>query len=122
MEPTDNYHVLVAWLLQDAGLYVSMINTLLVLDYGNNSLRRDKIDKKDAVRAANYGLDFWFTLTHYFPETNTQLLLKICYRQFQQYSKVHTMLKNNLISLLDAVFPEINHLFSSPLHSDGREK
>ena len=28
-------------------------------------------------------------------------MLKICYRQYQQYSKVQTMLKNNLISLLE---------------------
>ena len=27
-------------------------------------------------------------------------MLKNCYRQYQQYSKVQTMLKNNLISLL----------------------
>ena len=32
-------------------------------------------------------------------------MLKICYRQYQQYSKVQTMLKNNLISLLDTTFP-----------------
>ena len=32
-------------------------------------------------------------------------MLKSCYRQYQQYSKVRTMLKNNLISLLDTAFP-----------------
>ena len=32
------------------------------------------------------------------------------------------MLKNNLISLLDVVFPEANRLFSSPPQADGREK
>ena len=32
------------------------------------------------------------------------------------------MLKNNLISLLDSVFPEINRLFSSPARADGSEK
>ena len=30
---------------------------MLVHDYGNNSLRRAKTDKKDAVKLANYGLD-----------------------------------------------------------------
>ena len=38
-------------------------------------------------------------------------MLKICYRQYQQYSKVQTMLKNNLISLLDTTFPDANRLF-----------
>ena len=122
MESTGNYHVPVAWLLQDAGLYVSVVNALLVHDYGNNSLRRAKTDKKDAVKLANYGLDHWLTLTRYVPEANTRLLLKNCYRQYQQYSKVHTMLKNNLISLLDAVFPEVNCLFNSTPRDDGSEK
>ena len=70
---------------------------MLVHDYGNNSLRRAKTDKKDAVKLANYGLDHWITLPRYVPEEDTRLMLKSCYRQYQQYSKVQTMLKNNLI-------------------------
>ena len=100
----------VAWLLHDAGLYVSVVNAMLVHDYGNNSLRRAKTDKKDAVKLANYGLDHWLTLPRYIPEEDTRLMLKICYRQYQQYSKVQTMLKNNLISLLDTTFPDANRL------------
>lgn len=65
------------------------------------------------MKLANYGLDHWLTLPRYVPEEDTRLLLKNCYRQYQQYSKVQTMLKNNLISLLDAVFPEVNRLFNS---------
>ena len=57
-----------------------------------------------------------------FPEEDTRLLLKNCYRQYQQYSKVQTVLKNNLISLLDTVFPNANRLFSSPIRGDGSEK
>lgn len=122
MESTGNYHTPVAWLLHDAGLYVSVVNAMLVHDYGNNSLRRAKTDKKDAVKLANYGLDHWLTLPRYVPEEDTRLLLKNCYRQYQQYSKVQTMLKNNLISLLDAVFPEVNRLFNSFPRADGSEK
>ena len=122
MESTGNYHTPVAWLLHDAGFYVSVVNAMLVHDYGNNSLRRAKTDKKDAVKLANYGLDHWLTLPRYVPEEDTRLLLKNCYRQYQQYSKVQTMLKNNLISLLDAVFPEVNRLFNSSHRADGSEK
>ena len=88
MESTGNYHAPVAWMLHDAGLYVSVVNAMLVHDYGNNSLRRAKTDKKDAVKLANYGLDHWITLPRYVPEEDTRLMLKICYRQYQQYSKV----------------------------------
>ena len=49
-------------------------------------------------------------------------MLKTCYRQYQQYSKVQTMLKNNLISLLDTAFPNANRLFTSPPRADGSEK
>ena len=122
MESTGNYHAPVAWLLHDAGFYVSVVNAMLVHDYGNNSLRRAKTDKKDAVKLANYGLDHWLTLPRYIPEEDTRLMLKICYRQYQQYSKVQTMLKNNLISLLDTTFPDANRLFTSPPRADGSEK
>ena len=95
---------------------------MLVHDYGNNSLRRAKTDKKDAIKLANYGLDHWLTLPRYVSEEETRLMLKNCYRQYQQYSKVRTMLKNTLISLLDTAFPGANRLFSSPPRADGSEK
>ena len=85
-------------------------------------MRRVKTDRKDAVKLANYGLDCGLTLPRYVPEEDTRLLLKNCYRQYRQYSKVQMVLKNNLISLLDAVFPNANRLFSSPIRGDGSEK
>jgi transposase len=122
MEATGNYHAPVAKLLHDAGLYVTVVNPKLVHGYGNNDLRRVKTDRKDAIKLANYGLDRWLTLPRYVPEETTRLLLKNCYRQYQQYSKVQTMLKNNLISLLDTTFPNENRLFNSPARADGSEK
>ena len=122
MEATGNYHAPIAWLLHGAGLYVSVVNAKLVHGYGNNNLRRVKTDRKDAVKLANYGLDCWLTLPRYVPEEDTRLLLKNCYRQYQQYSKVQTMLKNTLVSLLDTTFPNANRLFHSPARADGSEK
>lgn len=121
MESTGNYHTPIAWALHDAGFYVSVVNAMLVHDYKNNSLRKVKTDKKDSIKLANYGLDQWNDLPRYVPEEDTRLMLKNCHRQYQQYSKVQTMLKNNLISLLDTAFPEANRLFSSPPRADGSE-
>lgn len=122
MEATGNYHVPVARSLHDAGLYVSVVNAKLVHGYGNNDLRRVKTDRKDAVKLANYGLDRWLTLPRYSPEEDTRLLLKNCYRQYRQYAKVQTTLKNHLISMLDTAYPNANRLFSSPARTDGSEK
>lgn len=122
MESTGNYHTPIAWALYDAGFYVSVVNAMLIHDYKNNSLRKVKTDKKDAIKIANYGLDQWLDLPRYIPEEDTRLMLKNCHRQYQQYSKVQTMLKNNLISLLDTAFPDANRLFSSPPRADGSEK
>lgn len=122
MEYTGNYHAPIAWALNNAGIYVSVVNAMLIHDYGNNSLRRTKTDKKDAIKLANYALDRWLYLPRYVPEEDTRLMLKNCYRQYQQYAKLRTMLKNNLISLLDQVFPDANRLFTSPRRADGSEK
>ena len=122
MEATGNYHAPIAWLLNNSGFYVSVVNAMLVHDYGKNSLRRAKTDKKDAIKLANYGLNHWLTLPKYIPEEDARLMLKNCYRQYQQYSKIQTILKNNLISLLDTAFPGVNRLFSSPPRADGSEK
>ncbi len=96
LEATGNYHMPVAWLLHNAGLYVSVINAKLVHNYGNNNLRHVKTDKKDAVKLANYGLDRWLSLPRYIPEETSRLQLKNCYRQYQKYSKVQTLLKTTL--------------------------
>jgi len=122
MEATGNYHGPVAFVLAEAGIYVSVVNALLVHDYGNNRLRRVKTDRKDAIKLANYGLVHWLTLPRYAPEEKTRLLLRSCFRQYQQYAKIQTILKNNLIALLDTIFPGVNRLFSSPPKADGREK
>lgn len=115
MESTGNYHLPVAWLLNDSGFYVSVVNAMLVHDYGNNSLRRAKTDKKDAIKPANDGLGHWLTLARYRYPIDAQKLLPGNTSRIQK-------LKNNLISLLDTAFPGANRLFSSPPRTDGSEK
>ena len=79
MEATGNYHLPVASFLYDSGFYVSVVNAMLVHGYGNNSLRRAKTDKKDAIKLGNYGLDHWLTLPKYIPEDEARLMLKTTY-------------------------------------------
>ena len=68
-------------------------------------------------------IDRWLDLKEYIPEDEIRQTLKICNRQYNQYNKLKTMLKNNLIALLDQTFPDVNKLFNSPARkSDGHEK
>ena len=123
MEHTGNYYLPVARHLHEAGLYVSVVNAILVHDYGQNSLRRVKTDKKDAVKIASYALSHWLDLPQYAPEKDVRHMLKTCARQCNQYVKQSVMLKNSLIALLDQTFPSVNMLFSSPPRKgDGHEK
>ncbi len=78
--------------------------------------------KKNAEKLACYGLDYWDELPRFVLWDDTRLLLKSCYRQYRLYSKLTTMLKNDLTSLLDLTFPGVNRPFSSPPRQDGSEK
>ncbi|OPX87718.1 MAG: Transposase [Pelotomaculum sp. PtaB.Bin117] len=122
MEYTGRYYQPIARYLHEAGIFVSAVHAKLIHDYGNNSIRKIKTDKADAVKIANYGLANWAFLKQYSLEDDTRLLLKTCNRQYGQYMKLRVALKNNLIALLDQTFPGINTLFSSPARPDGHEK
>ncbi len=123
MEYTGTYFEPIARALHNAGIFVSVVNAILVHDYGGNSIRKVKTDKKDALKLASYALDKWIDLSEYTPEEDIRKTLKILNRQYIQFSKIQTMQKNNLISLLDSVFPNANSLFTSPQRkSDGHEK
>jgi transposase len=122
MEATGRYHESVATVLHEAGVFVSVVNPILIHDYGNNSVRRVKTDKKDALKIAKYGLDNWVDLLEYTPLDAVRQQLKLCSRQCNLYVKTKTSLQNNLIALLDRTFPGANELFSSPDKTDGHQK
>lgn len=123
MEYTGHYYEPIARYLHEAGIFVSVINAILAHDYCGNSMRKAKTDKIDAVKLANMAIERWLSLKEYTPEDEIRQTLKICSRQYDQYNKIKTMLKNNLIALLDQTFPGVNKLFASPARkSDGHEK
>ena len=123
MENTGRYFEPVAYALCEAEIFVCVLNAQLIHDYGGDTIRRDKNDNIDSLKIAGYCLDKWVKLTQYVPENEIRKTLKVYNRQLSQYTKMKTMLKNNLISLLDQTFPDINRLFTSPAReSDGHEK
>lgn len=124
MESTGRYGDPIARYLHDAGIFVSVVNAVLIHNYGGNTtVRKVKTDKKDAVKIANWALDHWLDLQEYLPEEDIRQMLKVFNRQYNQYNKLKVMLKNNLIALLDQTFPGVNRLFTTPPRkSDGHEK
>lgn len=122
MEHTGRYYESIAKVLHEAGLYVSVVNPLLIKEYGANSLRRVKTDKADAMKIARYALDNWADLRDYTPMDTIRYNLKTLNRQFQLASKQRTASSNNLIALLEQSFPGVRKCFDSPVRSDGTQK
>ncbi len=77
MEATGAYHLPVLTSLKQAGIFVSVINPLVMKRYASTVLRKGKTDKLDSVRIANYGLDNWFHLTNYQSSEDTYEELKL---------------------------------------------
>ena len=115
MEYTGAYYEPIANALHNQGIFVSVVNPLLIDDYGTNRVRKVKTDKKDSLKIASFAIDKWLDLREYIPANDIRKTLKILNRQYVQYNKILVMQKNNLISLLDSCFPNANTLFTSPL-------
>lgn len=123
MEYTGTYYEPIANALHNEGIFVSVVNPLLIDDYGTNRVRKVKTDKKDSLKIALFAIDKWLDLREYIPADDIRKTLKILNRQYIQYNKILVMQKNNLIALLDSCFPNVNTLFTSPRReSDGHEK
>lgn len=122
MEHTGRYYEVLAHQLSKANLFVSTVNPKLIKDFDNDSLRKVKSDKADAVKIARYALDKWDNLRQYSVMDETRNQLKTMNRQFGFYMKHKTAMKNNLIGILDQTYPGANTYFDSPARSDGSQK
>ena len=122
MEHTGRYYEVLAHQLSKANFFVSAINPKLIKDFDNDSLRKVKSDKADAVKIARYALDKWQNLKQYSAMDELRNQLKTMNRQFGFYMKHKTAMKNNLIGILDQTYPGINTYFDSPARSDGSQK
>jgi len=122
MEATGRYHEPVAKILHEAGIFVCVLNPVVIKQSGAGSVRKVKNDKKDALKIAKYGIDNWRDLRQHNLMDITRQQLKLFSRQYSLHMKTVTALQNNLISLLDATYPDVNRLFSSPARDDGSQK
>lgn len=101
----------IALTLKKAGFFVSAVNAMLIHDFSDNSIRKLKTDRADALKIANYALTFWDTLPLLNDEEETRLLLKMQSRANERITATATVLRNGLIALADQTFAGVNLAF-----------
>lgn len=94
MEHTGMYWRPIAMTLKEAGFYVSVVNAILIHNFSDNSIRKVKTDRADAMKIANYGLTFWIDLQEYAGEDENRQLLKIQSRLYERTATTAGMLRN----------------------------
>lgn len=65
MEHTGHHYEVLAHQLSQANLFVCAVNPKLIKGFDNDSLRKVKSDKADAVKISRYALDKWQNLRQY---------------------------------------------------------
>lgn len=104
MEHTGMYWRPIALTLMNAGFFVSIVNAMLIHDFSDNSIRKVKTDRADAMKIANYALTFWADLRPYTSEDETRQMLKI-----QSWHYDHTL--NTSIACQNSILHDISQSF-----------
>lgn len=124
MECTGRYYEPVARQLSHAGFFVNAVNPQIIRNFQgqDNPLRKVKTDKADSIKIARYTLDSWDKLKQYNLMDELRSQQKTMNRQFDFYMRHKTAMKNNLIGLIDQIYPGANIYFDSPAREDGSQK
>lgn len=122
MEATGSYHLPVLAYLKEKGLFVAVINPLVMKKYVSMTLRKGKTDKLDALKIANYGIDNWFHLLDHKATDETYAELKLLGRQYTHYIGMRVQSKLALTNLLDRTMPRIKTLLKNNSESPDRDK
>lgn len=120
MEYTGHYHYPVLKKLQDESFPVCLINPYQMKKYGDVEIHKAKTDKKDALRIATYALERSYKLVPYSSLEQKYEDLKFLSRQYNQRISNLTVIKVQLINLLDETMPGITSLIK--LKSRNPEK
>jgi transposase len=107
MEATGSYHIPVLMYLKEKGIFVAVVNPLVMSKYVNQSIRKGKTDKLDSIKIANYGLDHWFHLVDYNPTATIYEELKVLNKQYLSYISMRIHAKQTLTNILDRTMPSI---------------
>lgn len=107
MEYTGHYHYPVLKKLQEEGFPVCLVNPYQMKKYTDVEIHKAKTDQKDALRIARYALEKSYQLTPYSSLEQKYEDLKFLSRQYNQRISNLTVIKTQLINLLDETMPGI---------------
>lgn len=116
------YYQIAAETLAGAGINVSVVNPVLISQYGDNKLRKVKTHKRDSMKIARYALDNRTELRGYTVTETLRDNLKSLVRQFNFEDKTLSSHTNRLYPLLERAFPNIDGSFNSPTKPDRHQK
>ncbi|KJS45983.1 IS110 family transposase [Desulfosporosinus sp. BICA1-9] len=122
MESTGAYHYPVLTYLKDRGIFVAVINPLVMSKYINVAIRKGKTDKLDAIKIANFGFDHWYHLVDYSPTADVYDELKTLNRQYLSYMSMRIHTKQTLTNLLDRTMPGIKTLLRNRSDMPDQDK
>jgi transposase len=122
MESTGAYHFPILLYLKERGIFVSIINPLVMSKYVNVAIRKGKTDKLDAIKIANFGLDHWYHLIDYSPTADVYEELKTLNRQYLNYISMRIQAKQTLTNLLDRTMPGIKTVLWNRSYAPDRDK
>ena len=122
MEATGIYHLPILDYLKDNNIFVSVVNPLIMHKYANLSIRKGKTDPLDAIKIANFGLDNWFKLINYSPNSEIYDELRLLNRQYLNYITMRIKAKNSLTNLLDRTMPDIKTLLHNRSEAPNKDK
>lgn len=110
MEDTGHYHLPVATLLIENGIFVYSVNALRMKKYCSQNIHGGKTDKIDSVNIASYGITYWSKLIPMQPLNDTYRELQLLARQYYQTVALLIKAKVNFSNLLDRVMPDIQSI------------
>lgn len=122
VESTSVYHFPVVSYLQENGIFVSVVNPLIIKRYASMDIRKVKTDKVDSLKLASYVIDNYRHLVNYSPDNEVYSELRILSRQYLHYVKFLANAKVNLTDMLDRTLPGIKPLLKSNIRTSGKNK
>lgn len=122
VEATSVYHFPVVSYLQENGIFVSVVNSLIIKKYASMDIRKVKTDKVDSLKLAAYVIDNFRHLVNYSPDDEVYAELRVLNCQYLHYVKILSNAKVNLIDMLDRTLPGIKPLLKSNIRTTGKNK